>query len=364
MLPSHVLSPPRGGALAWRWAVGLASGVAAGALARAAHLPLPWLIGPLLAMAALRIAGAPAEPVPGGRQAGQVIVGVAVGLYFTADVLGQMVGHAGAMLASCFATLLLAAGSALLLARLGRVDLKTAYFCAMPAGAAEMAVLGDRYGARPAPIALAQSLRIAAIVLTVPPAVSAFGGGGLAYAPALSAVLWPQLLLMLAAGAGVSWLFAQLRVNNAWLLGSLATGIAIAALALPLSAVPGWLVSAAQVLLGVALGARFDRAFLVAAPRFTLAATLCALVMVVLCAALGEVVARAIDIPVQAAILATAPGSIGEMAVTARVLGIAVPIVTAFQLVRIVIIVLLAGPFFLLCRRLAATLVPRPGLGD
>jgi membrane AbrB-like protein len=359
------MSPPAGGKMAGRWAVGLASGVAAGALARAVHLPLPWLIGPLLAMAALRMAGAPAEPVPGARQAGQVIVGIAVGLYFTAEVLGQLVGHAGAMLASCFATLLLAAGSALLLARLGRVDLKTAYFCAMPAGAAEMAVLGDRYGAQPAPIALAQSLRIAAIVLTVPPAVSAFGGGGgLVYAPALSAVLWPRLLLMLAAGAGVSWLFARLRVNNAWLLGSLAAGIAIAALALPLSAVPGWLVSAAQVLLGLALGARFDRAFLVAAPRFTLAATLCALVMVVLCAGLGEVVARAIDIPEQAAILATAPGSIGEMAVTARVLGIAVPIVTAFQLVRIVIIVLLAGPFFLLCRRLAGTLAPRPGLGD
>jgi uncharacterized protein len=350
--------------MAGRWAIGLASGAAAGVLARAVHLPLPWLIGPLVAMAGLRVAGAPAEPVPGGRQAGQVIVGVAIGLYFTTEVLGQLIGHVGAMLASCFATLLLAAVSALLLARLGRIDLKTAYFCAMPAGAAEMAVLGDRYGAQPAPIALAQSLRIAAIVLTVPPAVSALAGGGLSYAPALSAVLWPRLLLMLTAGAGLSWLFACLRVNNAWLLGSLAAGIAIAALALPLSAVPGWLVSAAQVLLGVALGARFDRAFLLAAPRFTLAATLCALVMVVLCAALGEVVARAIDIPAQTAILATAPGSIGEMAVTARVLGIAVPIVTAFQLVRIVIVVLLAGPFFLLCRRISVSLLPRPGLGD
>jgi uncharacterized protein len=362
------MSPPAGGSAAvivGRWAVGLASGALAGYLLRAVHVPLPWLIGPLLAMAALRIAGAPVDPVPGGRQAGQVVVGVAVGLYFTAEVLGQLVGHAGAMLASCFATLLMAAATALLLARLGGVDLKTAYFCAMPAGAAEMAVLGDRHGAAPAPIALAQSLRIAAIVLTVPPVVGAFGGGGsLAYAPALNAVLWPQLVLMLAAGAVVSWLFAGLRVNNAWLLGSLATGIAVAALALPLSAVPGWLVSAAQVLLGVALGARFDRVFLVAAPRFTLAATLCALVMVILCSAMGMVVARIIGVPAQAAILATAPGSIGEMAVTARVLGIAVPIVTAFQLVRIVIVVLLAGPFFLLCRRVSALLTPRPGVGD
>jgi hypothetical protein len=228
-----------------------------------------------------------------------------------------------------------------------------------------MAVLGDRHGAAPAPIALAQSLRIAAIVLTVPPAVSAFGGGGgLVYAPALSAVVWPLLLAMLAGAAAVSWLFARLRLNNAWLLGSLATGIAIAALALPLSAVPGWLVAVAQVLLGIALGARFDRAFLVAAPRFSLAATLSALIMVLLCAAMGAVLARLLHISTAAAILATAPGSIGEMSVTARVLGIAVPIVTAFQLVRILVVVLFAGPFFMLCQGIAARLTPRPGLGD
>ena len=355
-----------GAALGGRWALGLACGAAAGLGMRTLHLPLPWLIGPLLAMAALRIAAAPVDPVPGGRQAGQVVIGVAVGLYFTAEVLGQLVGHAAAMLLTCAATLLLGAVTALLLARLGGVDLKTAYFCAMPAGAAEMAVLGDRHGAAAAPIALSQSLRIAAIVLTVPPAVSAFGGagGGALYAPALTAVLWPRLLAMLVAAAVVSWIFARLRINNAWLLGSLATGIAVAALDLPLSAVPGWLVAAAQVLLGVALGARFDRAFLVAAPRFSLAATLSALIMVALCAAMGVVVARLLHIETAAAVLATAPGSIGEMAVTARALGVAVPIVTAFQLLRILVVVLCAGPFFLLCRRLADGLAPRPEPGD
>jgi uncharacterized protein len=356
---------PAGAAVVGRWAASLAGGAAAGWLMRVLHLPLPWLIGPLLAMAALRLAGAPAEPVPGGRQAGQVVIGVAVGLYFTAEVLGELAGHAAAMLLTCCATLLLGALTALILTRLGGVDLKTAYFCAMPAGAAEMAVLGDRHGAAPAPIALAQSLRIAAIVLTVPPAVSALGGGvRLADAPSSGAVVWPLLLAMLAAAAVVSWLFTRLRLNNAWLLGSLATGIAIAALALLLSAVPVSLVAAAQVMLGIALGARFDRAFLAAAPRFSLAALLCALIMVALCAAMGAVLARLLHIEPAAAILATAPGSIGEMAVTARVLGVAVPIVTAFQLVRILIVVLLAGPFFVLCGRVAGRLSPRPGLGD
>jgi membrane AbrB-like protein len=351
-------------AVACRWLLSLACGGVAGYGARLLHVPLPWLIGPLLAMAALRFAGAPAEPVPGGRQAGQVVIGVSVGLYFSAQVLGTLAGHAAAMVVTSAGTLLLGAASALLLARLGGVDLKTAYFCAMPAGAAEMAVLGERHGAAPAPIALAQSLRIAVIVLTVPPAVSAFGGSAVANAPALTTVVWPSLLVMIAAAAAVSALLARARLNNAWLLGALSTGIVVAACGLPLSAVPGWAVSAAQVLLGVALGARFERAFLIAAPRFTLAASACALLMVLLCSGLGALVARFLALAPAAATLATAPGSIGEMAVTARVLGIAVPIVTAFQLVRIVVVLLLAGPFFLLCRRTVALFQPRAGYGD
>ncbi|HUH86042.1 MAG TPA: AbrB family transcriptional regulator [Stellaceae bacterium] len=347
-----------------RWALGLAVGAVAGFLLGLVQAPLPWLIGPLLAMAALRLAAAPADPVPGARQLGQVIVGVAIGLYFTAEVLGELASHTAIMLVTSLATLLLGAATAVVLSRLGRIDLKTAYFCSMPAGAAEMAVLGDRHGAQAAPIALSQSLRIAVIVLTVPQAVNAFGSaGGLVYAPALRDVLWLRLLPMLAAAAAVGWLFSRARVNNAWFLGSLATGIVIAALALPLSAVPGWLVSAAQVLLGLALGARFDRAFLIAAPRFTLAALLSALFMVMLCALMGWLVAQAMAMTPAAAVLATAPGSIGEMAVTARALGVAVPMVTAFQLVRIVMVLLLAGPFFALCRRLYAP-VPRVGLGD
>lgn len=343
-----------------RWTLGLACAAAAGYVSRAVHLPLPWLIGPLIAMAGLRIADAPVEPLPGGRQIGQTVVGVAIGLYFTTEVLEELAGHAGAMVVACVITLLLGAAAALMLARLGGTDLKTAYFCSMPAGAAEMAVVGDRYGAASAPVALAQSLRVTAIVLVVPPAVSALGHtADLAYAPALNAVIWPRLALMMAVAALVSWVFSRARLNNAWLLGSLATGIAVAALDLPLSAVPSGLISGAQVLLGVALGARFDRRFLVTAPRFTAAAIFCALVMILACGAMGIVVAMLIDIPTPAALLATAPGSIGEMSITARVLGVAVPLVTAFQLVRILVVVLLAGPVFVLCRIIALRWVVR-----
>ena len=45
-------------------------------------------------------------------------------------------------------------------------------------------------------------------------------------------------------------------------------------------------------------------------------------------------------------ILGTAPGGITEMAITAKVLQLGVPVVTAFQVCRLVAVLLIVGPLF------------------
>jgi uncharacterized membrane protein AbrB (regulator of aidB expression) len=65
----------------------------AGGLAARLAVPLPWMIGPLFAIAILRMAGARLEGPPGGRQVGQWAIGTALGLYFTPAVLGQLSRH-------------------------------------------------------------------------------------------------------------------------------------------------------------------------------------------------------------------------------------------------------------------------------
>ena len=54
------------------------------------------------------------------------------------------------------------------------------------------------------------------------------------------------------------------------------------------------------------------------------------------------------------AVLATTPGGIGEMAITAKVLKLGAPIVTAFHSTRMVLVVLTIGPLYRLLRALAA----------
>jgi uncharacterized membrane protein AbrB (regulator of aidB expression) len=61
--------------------------LAAAAACLALHTPLPWMIGPLLAVSLASIAGAPTASSTPLRNAGQWTIGTALGLYFTPHVV-------------------------------------------------------------------------------------------------------------------------------------------------------------------------------------------------------------------------------------------------------------------------------------
>jgi membrane AbrB-like protein len=94
----------------------------------------------------------------------------------------------------------------------------------------------------------------------------------------------------------------------------------------------------AQVFLGVWLGAVFDRDLLRRARGFIPGAIAASLFLIALCIAMGLVLTWVTDQTWQVMLLATAPGSVTEMALTAKILEDGLAIVTAFHVVRIFII--------------------------
>ena len=58
------------------------------------------------------------------------------------------------------------------------------------------------------------------------------------------------------------------------------------------------------------------------------------------------------SVPVATMVLATAPGGMAEMCVTAKVLQLGVPLVTAAHVARVIILVTTTGPTFRLAKRL------------
>jgi len=319
----------------------------AGTLFAWLHIPLPWMLGPLVAMAICNFAGAELRAVRGSREVGQVVIGSALGLYFTPVVSAQVISYWAILLAAGVFAIALGVLGGVILSRLANVDRSTAFFASVPGGAAEMTLLGERYGARPDRIALAQSLRILVVVIVIPFALTYSGAHGLdPYDAAAVPLHWGNLAILLATAALAGAAVARLGLPNGFMFGALALSILLTASQIELSSVPGLLTNAAQLLIGWVLGSRFERRSLGSAPRYV-AAVFASVVVGIACAAsFGALLAWVAGLSVPSLVLATAPGGLAEMCITAKVLQLGVPLVTATQVTRVFLLLLTTGPVY------------------
>ncbi len=332
---------------ALRVLAGLAVCALGGALFSWARVPLAWMLGSMAAMAASQMLGARLLPLPFGRDLGMLIVGTNLGLYFTASVLHQVASYWPWFLALGFAAIGFGALSGIVLARLARIDIATAYFGSMPGGASEMAMMGERHGALADRVAFAHSVRIMLTVTIFPLAITFAGFSSTdEYHPMVVPFDPLRLAGLFAITAASGWFARRIGLPTAYMMGALLVTIALTASGATFSSVPKPFSSGAQVLLGAALGVRFDRTFLTTAPRFAAALVPSVAVTLVAAALVGWAIAAGSGAYLGSGLLASAPGGIAEMSITAQVLHIGVAFVTAAHIVRYLVVVLLTGPVF------------------
>jgi membrane AbrB-like protein len=331
-------------------------GIAAALLCVVINTPLPWMIGPLFATAGLRLAGQDLRAPVKAREAGQWAIGTALGLYFTAPVLAVLATRAGWIAIAVLFALALGWACAWLLHVLSNTDRTTAFFAMAIGGASEMAVQGEHHGANVERVAAAHSLRIMMVVATIPFAVRFWGQHGLGvgsdpYVPGARVVDYPGLLVLIALTSCAALALKRFRIPNAWVIGPLFMAMALTGCGIHLSRLPEWMVRGGQLLIGISLGTRFTPGFLRTAPRYLASVAVCSVAAMALAAAFGLTLARLAGLNPGTAVLATSPGGIAEMSLTAATLHLGVPIVTAFHVTRMVILVLTIGPLFRALRR-------------
>lgn len=322
-----------------RAVVALLAAFLTGYAAHRLHVPLAWILGPLLATAIASIAGLPVFAPLAGRRFGQIAIGASIGLNITAAVALLMLVWLPVMLFTAILAVLVAGILSVPYARLGGIDHKTAYYAIMPGGLSEMANLGAADGARSEPIAVAQALRVALLVCLLPPLIIALDIHGTDISAAARPVLgWIPTVAVLAVGlAGV--MVARLwRLNNPWMIGALVAVGGAASSGLVEGRLPSLLYWCGQFLIGISIGARFERGIVLRLPRVVAASSFFVLVLATLLFGYAFLLSRLSGLDLASATLGASPGGLAEMAITAQSLHLSVGIVTGFHAVRALIV--------------------------
>ena len=320
------------------------------------NTPLPWMIGPLVATAALSMLGAPTSSYTPLRNAGQWVIGAALGLYFTPQVVALVATLWWAIALNIVWALALGLGFGAWLhwvhSRPGPLHVAglstvTTYFAAPIGAASEMTLMAERHGAQTELVASAHSLRVLLVTLIIPFGFQIAGLQGLdTTRPGPQFVSWPGLaLLMVLSGIGC-WVMLILKRTNPWFIGALAVAVLLTATGYTLSAIPPALTNAAQLVIGISLGVRFSREFVHQAPRWLASVAFSTVAMIALCAGFAWVLAQFTHVHWATVLLGTSPGGIAEMTITAKVLQLGVPLVTAFHVTRLAAVLLLAEPMY------------------
>jgi membrane AbrB-like protein len=320
-------------------------GLLGGFLASQVGWPLPWMVGSLLAIILVRcLTPWQLAEIPGGRKCGQWVVGIGIGLHFTPVVIEQVLSHFGLIFIGALVTSVSSVVGVWLMLRTGE-DRATAFFSSMPGGSGEMVNLGARNGAILSNVAAGQSLRVLAVVLCIPAIFKYLMGDGGPVSDA-AVVHWMWLMLLFPLGALVAWGWQKLKQPNPWLFGPLLISAVISVTFDLHIGLPQGGSQLGQWLIGSGLGCHFNRAFFRRAPSFigrTLVGTALTMSIAAL-SALGLSTLTHLDL--RSLTLGMMPGGIAEMSLTAEVLQLSVPLVTAMQVMRLLFVLFLAEPLF------------------
>lgn len=330
----------------------LGLGAAGGLMAQRIGLPMPFMIGSLLVIAiyAILVTDRYGREVFFPKRFRTVfiaLIGVLIGAGFSPDVLA-ILPHLWVSLVAilAFVAVTHAFGYAIF-RRFGGYDRTTALFASMPGGLVEAIMLGEKAGGDVRLLTVHHFARIVLVVVTVPAIIYLWSGevvGSAAGQSFASEGYDVSDLAAIAATALAGIVFGRLlRLPASHLMGPLVLSAILNGSGLMTLTSPGWLISLAQLVVGVGLGAQFsglNRHMLM--KGFGLG-----LVSVVAMLAIGAVftlgLVMALPIDHQALFISFAPGGVTEMSLIALSLDTSPVVVATHHLFRIIATVLMVG---------------------
>ncbi len=312
-------------------------------------LPLPYLLGPLLASALLATSLPRILPAGYGFPGWLRMIFIAmIGLMIGAQVTPELFADISRLTASLFAligfVITALTWNYAIFRRLGGYDRATAFYSSTPGGLYESIALGEEAGADMPRLILQQFLRVILVVTFLPIGLSFWLGApvGSAGGMTLSHGAVPLSALPVIFLAGVSGLIAGrvLRFPAGQLTGPLAVAAILSLTGLMQLDIPQWLVNMAQVILGLALGLRFTGLGRALILRGVGLALLSVGGMMMIAAVIALILRPISGEEFDVLLISFAPGGVTEMALVALSLQANPAFVTLHHITRILLTVL------------------------
>ncbi|WP_426750518.1 AbrB family transcriptional regulator [Myxococcus sp. Y35] len=331
-------------------AVTVVSLLAAG-LAELAHLPAGALLGSMLVSIVASLTLSVHAPVSRrGMLVSQSVLGGALCASFSPEAWSALADNWAVSLAAVVGVVAVAQGVALVCARLGHLDPRTATLGLMPGGASAMVALSDELGADARLVTLFQYMRLC-IVILVAVAVGRWAGDTpdevLARAADLPGPPSPLLAWLTTAGVCAVGSFLGLRLNlpAGSFLGPVLLGIPLTALGVPVGALPPGVLLLALWALGVRVGSQFDASAIHELKRVAHVAVVASVAMVAGCLLLAWGWSAASGVDLITTYFATSPGGADSVLAIALGTRATLSVVLAVQVGRVLLIFLVAPSF-------------------
>jgi hypothetical protein len=342
----------------WRTLMALVLGTASGFVAWKLHMPLPWMLGPLIGVTVACLARAPLYSPDRLRPVTIPVIGVLLGSSITPAILDAIV-HWSLTVLLLFPFLIAAAAvSYLIYRRIGRYDRTTAYFCAMPGGLNDMLIMGAAAGGVERKIALAHALRIFCVIVFVVLffglvlGVTSTGARNGNWVSLTALAPWDWLVLGACAAIGVP-LGTRIHLPAAPVFGPMILSGLAHVTELVTIAPPSVIVIIAQIVIGTTVGCRFLGAELREVGRDMGLGLLSSLAMLVVAVVFALLVSTLTGVEMTQSFLAYSPGGLAEMSLLALAMGQDVAYVSVMHVVRLTVVIGAAASMFRMLSRVS-----------
>jgi len=320
-------------------------------LAELARLPAGALLGSMLVSIAAALTLATHAPVSRrGMLVAQSVLGGALCSSFSPEAWSALADNWAVSLAAVVGVVAVAQGVALVCARLGHLDPRTATLGLMPGGSSAMIALSDELGADARLVTLFQCMRLCVVIL-VAVAVGRWAGDTPAVALAQAADLPgsppPLVAWLTTAAVSVvgSVLGLRFRLPAGSFLGPVLLGIPITAVGIPVGAWPPGVLALGLWALGVRVGSEFDASSAQELKRVAHLAVGASVAMVAGCLLLAWGWSAATGVDLLTTYFATSPGGADSVLAIALGTRATVSLILAVQVGRLLLIFLVAPAF-------------------